>query len=132
MFQLSKQNKIIAGIAVGTLVLGTGFIIYKKNKNRLSVTRDINNYGSATVGTINVIETAQQLGMDLGIAYSVWNPQSWTENDRAVLDTLLAFPKTLIPRLMSEYNKKYQRNLQLDVQKLLPASYYAQIRSKFI
>jgi len=130
--KLTTKQKVI-GIGGAALLLGgTGLYFYKKNQGKVKVIKDIKNFNKSTVGTINVIETAQQLGMDLGTAYGWWSPQNWTENDTAVRDTLLKFPKELMPQLMSEYNKKYSRNLQVDCQKLLPESYYAQIRTKFL
>jgi hypothetical protein len=79
---------------------------------------------------VNVIETAQQIANDLGTAYGTFDPRHWTENDDAVLQTLLKFPKLLIPQLRIEYANIVKRNLQTDLQNLLGG--YDQVRYLFV
>lgn len=128
-----KDLAIGAGVVGGLALVVTGVVIYKKNAAKIKAKKDDKAYAGATVGTVNVIETAQQIGQDLGVAYAWYNAASWTENDKDVLDTVKAFPQALIPRLRIEYAKKYPgRVLQQDLQKLLPNSYWQQIRAKFL
>ena len=133
MFQITRTHKIGAAVLAGTGLAITGLILYKKNAAKIKAKKEDKAYSGATVGTINVIETARQLGLDLGVEYSWYNPQSWTENDGAVLKTIKEFPQSLIGRLRTEYNKIYpKRTLQKDLQTLLPDSYWQQIRTKFL
>jgi len=125
------KNQLILGGVILTAVAGTGLYIRHKNKKD-QPKKDAKKYSESTVGTYNVIETAQQLGMDLGIHYSWYDLRSVTENDTAVRDTLMSWPKSLIKPLVIQFATRYNKNLQAECQRLLPASYYAQIRDKFL
>jgi hypothetical protein len=120
---LTTKQKYIGGSILSLGVIVTGVFTYRHFKKKGEVTRQDKAYTAATktVGgtTVNVIETARQIGMDLGIGYNWADPRHWTENDNAVLQTLLKFPKSLIPQLRTEYAKLYNSSLQADLQKLL-------------
>jgi hypothetical protein len=128
----TTNQKLIGGGILGAIVLVGGGIAYNKYSKKRKIIVDSKKYSDATVGTYNVIETAQQLGNDLGYSYSWINPQSWTENDTAVRDTIAAWPKTLMKPLIQEFATRYGKSLQSECQRLLPASYYQQIRDKFL
>jgi hypothetical protein len=117
MDKQTKQNlQIGGGIAAAGLIGFFGYKFYKKAKLK----KDLKNYSKATLpGGINYIESARQIGFDLGTAYPSWDPRSWTENDSAAREEVLKFSKAQIPRLKNEYAKLYSRDLQADLQKLL-------------
>jgi len=126
-----KNNKPVVVGGGGALLLLGGFLLYKKHSKKGKVIKSIKTFPNATVGSINLIETAQQLGQDLGFAYDFYDPRRWTENDDAVIKTILQVPKSLMGALQLEYAKQYPgRSLQLDCQKLVGD--YAKIRSQFI
>lgn len=129
---LSRNQKLIGGGILGAVVLIGGGIAYNKYSKKRKIIVDSKKYSDATVGTYNVIETAQQLGNDLGYSYGWWNPSNWTENDTAVRDTIAAWPKTLMKPLIQEFATRYGKSLQAECQRLLPSSYYSQIRDKFL
>lgn len=51
----------------------------------------------------------------LGVVYSWWNPQSWTEDEHAVLVTLSDYDRDNFSVLLSSYLRKYNRNLVEDL-----------------
>lgn len=131
---MNAKNQRLIIYGVGGLALGTlGYFGFKKIQKKLKNKKAVTNYSNATVntpsGTINIVETARQLGMDLGFAYPSWDPRSWTENDDAALATLKKVPKTLMPKVALEYFKQFNRNLQQDCQKVLDG--YSQIAYLF-
>ena len=128
---LTRNQKIGIGVVGTALLIGGGAFAYSRSK-KVKLIKNIKNFPSGTIGTVNVIEKAKQLGMDMGYAYGSLDPRRWTENDNAVVSTIAQFPKSLMPQLVKEYYNLYKRDLQEDVQKLLPASDYANIRDKFI
>lgn len=127
-----KTPLIIGGVI---LVGGLGYIGAKKFLKKQKVKKGVTGYSKHTVTTpqgttLNLVETARQLGIDLGTAYASYDPRSWSENDNAALATIKSVPKNLIPQLMLEYLKLYNRNLQEDAQKYLDD--YDEIRDKFL
>jgi hypothetical protein len=120
----SKTKKALAW-GIGATIAG-GIIYWggKKYFKTLKTKKEINTYSQSTVslpsgGTLNVIETARQLGIDLGFAYPSWDPRAWSENDTAAFNLIKKVPKTLMPKVAIEYFKLYKRNLQEDCQKVL-------------
>jgi hypothetical protein len=124
----TKNILTIAGV-VGVGVIG--YVVYTKIKNKATVTSQVKAVTKGTVTTlgINVPQIAQQLGLELGTAYPVWDPRSWTENDTTAKELVLKVPKPLIPSLITAYYTLYKRNLQQDLQKLLDD--YAQVSYLF-
>lgn len=126
----STKQKVIGLASLTGLVLGA--IWLKSRSGKVKLLKSVTSFKNSTVGTINVIEVARQLGMDLGTAYNFYDPRHWTENDSAVRDTLLQIPHSLMTQVSIEYAKLYKSNLQQDVQRLLPASDYQKVRSLFL
>jgi len=127
MRKFTKNEKILAGVGAGGLLIG-GFLLYRKARNKGAKTD--RNFDKSTVGSYNIIEVARQIGMDLGTAYGIYDPRRWTENDEAVKKILLELPISLIPFLKLEYSRLYKRSLQEDLQKLLDD--YPSVRHLFI
>jgi len=126
----AKKALKIGGIILGGIAVGTGIVYVVKKSKQVKLVKDVKTFGKSTVGNINIIETARQLGIDLGTAYGSLDPRSWTENDDKARDALLQVPKSLIPQLEIEYAKLYKRNLQADVQKNLDD--YDKVRYLFL
>jgi hypothetical protein len=126
MRKLTTNEKLIGGSIAGVGIIGLGYFAIK----RLRKKSIINRFPGSTYGTVNVIETAQELGMNLGTAYSFYDPRHWFEDDGDVNEILLKFPKALIPQLTTEYYKLYKRNLQSDLQSMLDN--YNEIRYLFV
>ena len=130
--QLATKQKIIGGSVITVITALTAFILIRKSKN--SDTVENKNFDKATITTggttVNVIETARSIANNLGTSYSWYDPRRATENDSAVLQTLLKFPKILIPQLRVEYAKITNRNLQVDLQNLLDD--YSKVRYLFV
>lgn len=117
---MDKQTKQYLMIGGGLLGAGLGIYFGNKFLKKVKLKKDLKNYSKATLPSgINYIESARQIGMDLGVAYPPYDPRSWTENDNAARDEVLKFSKAQIPRLKNEYAKLYSRDLQADLQKLL-------------
>ena len=114
----TKNILIISGIALTGIV---SYIIYKKIKNKSQVTTGIKAVQTGNVKTlgINIPDIANQIGIDLGYAYPIYDPRHWTENDTAVKESVLKVPKPLIPTLTKAYYTKYKRNLIDDLQSKL-------------
>jgi len=128
----NKTEWIAAGVGTGIVIFG-GIWLYNKVKRgstNIKTKKSATGYSKNTVGNINITETARQLGLDLGYAYASYDPRHWTENDDAILETMKAVPKDLMPKLVIEYFKLYKRNLQQDLQEKLDD--YDQIRDKFL
>lgn len=130
-----KKQPVLMGI--GHLALG--YFAYTKLTDAAAKRKgikEVTKYQKASVksaqgASINIIETAKQLGLDLGVAYSWWNPQSWTENDNAAKALILQIPKDLIPVVAREYAALYPgRSLYSDVQNYLDD--YSEVRHLFI
>lgn len=128
-----NQGPILIGLA-----LAGGFIGYKKYKSwaeKQKTKKGVTSYNNATVstpsGSINLVETARQLGLDLGTAYGSWDPRSWSENDDAIEATLKKIPKNLFAQIALEYFKLYNRDLRADVQKNLDTDNYKRIQYLF-
>jgi len=130
--QLTTKQKIIGGSVITAIAGLTAFILIRKSrKSDATVNKSFDKSTITTGGaTVNVIETARSIANDLGTAYSWYDPRHATENDNAVLQTLLKFPKYLIPLLRIEYAKITNRNLQVDLQNLLDD--YAKVRYLFV
>jgi hypothetical protein len=132
--RLTTQQKNYAYAGLTGLVIVGGIVLYKKlnkpNINKQNKEFDNANMTLPSGGSINIIEVARQLGMDMGTAYSWYDPRSATENDDDVKALLLTVPKPLIPFVRSEYAKLYNRNLQADLQKHLDD--YDEIRYLFV
>lgn len=62
------------------------------------------------------LQNANQIGIDLGVEYSGFNPQSWTENDDAVKELILSIPEQDIDQLIKDYKKIFSRDLVNDLQ----------------
>ncbi len=127
---ITTKHKIFAGIGLGLLV--TGGIIYAKRSKQIKLIKDTRDFKKSTVGGINPIETARQLGQDLGTIYGTFDPRHWTENDSAAVATMMQLPAALVPAVALEYAKLTKSSLQADCQRLLPAADYSKIRSKFL
>jgi hypothetical protein len=129
---MEKQTKEYLMIGGGLFVIGGGVFFGNKIYKKIKLKKDLKNYSKATLpgGKLNVIESARQIGLDLGTAYPAYDPRSWTENDNEVRDEVLKYPKTLIPRLKTEYAKLYSRDLQADLQKLLGS--WAKVKHLFL
>lgn len=127
---ISTKQKIYAG--VGLAALTAGFIIYKKNADKIKLVKDVKAFKGKTVGGINSVETARQLGQDLGTIYGWADPRHWTENDDAATATMMSLPVAMVPAVSLEYAKLTKSDLQADCQRLLSAKDYAKIRNKFI
>lgn len=127
MKALTKNEKILAGVGTGALLIG-GILLYRSIRNKGA--KADRNFDKSTVGSFNIVEVARQIGMDLGTAYGIYDPRRWTENDAAVKKILLQFPVSLIPFLKIEYSRLYKRSLQEDLQKLLDD--YPSVRHLFI
>lgn len=110
--------------------LGTAGYLIAKNYKKNQAVKDAKAFQKATVGTINLIETARQIGYDMGVNRWSIDPRSWTENDNAIRDSVLKVPKNLIPQLSLEYAKLYSRDLQADLQAHLDD--YSKVRYLFI
>ena len=127
------QKNIAFGVGAGVLVFG-GYKIYRalQKPNINKQTKDFNKATQTlpSGGTINIIEVARQLGIDLGYAYAWYDPRRATENDDAAKKLLLSVPKPLIPFVVAEYGKLYNRNLQTDLQTVLDD--YASVRHLFV
>jgi len=118
---MEKRTKNIL-IGAGVLVTGIiGFVIYKKIRSRAELQRDVKaiTTGSLPELGINLQEIANQIGIDLGYAFPVYDPRHWSENDTKVKELILKVPKPLIKNLVSAYYTKYKRNLQSDLQSRL-------------
>ncbi len=109
----------------GTLLLGVGgYVAYKKIKNRAdtkAAVKRVTKGNNKDLG-INIPSLAAQIGIDLGTAFSSFDPRSWSENDDKVKVSVLKVPKPLIPTLINEYAKNPDtkgRNLIADLQKKL-------------
>lgn len=115
-----KPKYYVIGAVVATGIIGGGIMIYKARK-KAQLNKDIKatQAGNNTKLGINTYTLAKQIGLDLGTAYPSYDPRSWSENDEAVLRNVLKVPKTLIPKLITDYASIYKRNLQGDLQKLL-------------
>jgi hypothetical protein len=113
------KTYLIGGVTIASVI--TGFILYKKWRNKQVVTSAVKNVSTGTIKTlgINIPTIASQIGIELGTAFSAIDPRHWTENDAAAKELVLKVPKPLIKTLISEYYKKYKRNLQDDLQRLL-------------
>jgi hypothetical protein len=114
----TKNILMVSGVVVGGII---SFIIYKKIKKKADVKTAVKSVtkGTNTTLGINIPSIANQIGIDLGTAYPVYDPRHWTENDTKVKELVLKVPKPLIKNLITEYYNKYKRNLQEDLQKLL-------------
>lgn len=115
-----KEVLIGAGVITGVAVLA--FVASKKSQKG-NITKAIKNYSKGTVdapvGTINLNEISQEIGLALGTAYPWYDPRHVTEDeDRAVI-AVLRVPKPLIPELAKIYLNMYQRNLQYDLKEYL-------------
>ena len=125
----TKQYLVIGG---GILLAGTSAYFGNKLVKKMKLKKDLKNYSKASLPSgVNYIESARQIGMDLGIAYPSWDPRSWTENDGAVRDEIMKFTKAQIPRLKQEYAKLYSRDLQADLQKL-NSEYWPKYKNLFL
>jgi hypothetical protein len=125
-----KTKDVLIGVGVLASAVAA-YTIYKKIKNKATVTSQIKAITTGTIKTlgINIPEIAAQIGIDLGYAYPVYDPRHWTENDEAVKTEVLKVPKPLIPTLIKEYYNRYKRNLQADLQSVLDD--YSQISYLF-
>jgi hypothetical protein len=134
MIPINKKTgkKIIIGAGVGAGV----FIIYKYGKKwyeKQKLKKDVKDTSRKTIPgtTINPEVVARQLGQDFGWAYSVADPRRWTENDSAIVKTLLSVPKQYMSKIMIEYAAQWKRNLQADAQKYLDSD-YSKVQHLFI
>ena len=136
-------------IVTGAL-LGAGGIVYfgsKFLKNR-KLKKSIKDYDKEryTIGgkklksgeappkgqsVVNLAQITDKIAQDLGIAYSWWNNQSWTENDTEVYKTILTIPQALIPQVVGLYFEKYKRNLKQDLSELLDTPEYNKVKYLF-
>ena len=121
---MNNQTKLWlgGGLVVAGATLTTIVLIRRHRKKSATIANKVYDKAMITTATgtkINIVQVAQQLGIDLGTAYPWYDPRHATENDALVLKTMLKFPKELIPALRTEYAKLYNRNLQLDLQNLL-------------
>lgn len=115
-----KTKNILIAVGTGVGLLG-GYLVYRHYKNKAQINSQIKavTTGGITTLGINIPEIAYQIGLDLGTAYSAIDPRHWTENDDKVKVSVLKVPKPLIPTLMKEYAKRFNRNLQADLQSQL-------------
>ena len=75
---------------------------------------------------------AAQIAHNLGTAYSVWNPQRWTENDEEVYNLVEPLSLNEFKVVGDLYFKTYAkgRNLSTDLAKLLDKKYYSLLKVK--
>lgn len=73
---------------------------------------------------------ARQVAYNLGVNFAWYDPRSWSENDSAVLNLLKPLNSGQIKTVSSLYYNCYAtgRSMQDDCLKLLPASFYNQIK----
>jgi len=118
---VDKQVKQYLLIGSTIAVLGLGTYAFVKIRKKRLVAKDIKSIKSSSIPSlgINTYTIAKQIGLDLGTAYPVYDPRSWTENDEAVLRAVLKVPKTLISKLVSDYKSIYKRSLPNDLQSKL-------------
>ncbi len=107
---------------LGILVVGgTGYYIYTKVKKKSDINKTVKDIEKNPTKqlAINIPSIASQIGVDMGYAFPIWDPRRATENDTEVMINVLKVPKPLIGVLISEYYKKYGRNLRDDLESKL-------------
>lgn len=72
---------------------------------------------------------AMELGRAYGVVYPWWNPFNWSEDEKAALGVISRYTRRTYPLLRSEYNFRFNRDLDSDNAKFLNASQYASIRT---
>jgi len=115
----------------GVAVLGIILLTSKDEKNPDDL--DYGKYQDKATG-LNALDIARKIGMDLGVAYDWYDPRSYSENDDAVLKTVMSIPKNpndFMPKVSLAYRDLYERSLATDLQHLLPEDYWEQIKHRF-
>lgn len=147
--KIPTSVKVGGGVAAATLLAYGAYRGYKYYKNRQALKQYQNQIdantgaviplgpgkvpkalpaGGAPVATIEPYSVADQLAIDLGTAFPSYDPRSWTENDQEVYETLLQLNASTFPAVEVAYNKKYGRNLRMDVKKNLDRDLLAKIK----
>jgi hypothetical protein len=127
------ETKTKAYLIGGGVLAAGALITFLVARKKVKLKKGINNYSKTSIPSsgINLTELAQQLAMDLGTAYSWYDPRHATENDDDAVKDILKVPKTMIPAFMKIYADKYKSNVQQDLQRLLPADGWNEVKYLF-
>jgi len=132
----------IPPIAKTIIVVGGGYLAYRRGKiiyNRIKVRQDAKEYGQANVPII-VTSNGQQVQSNINLKniaskiYEAFYNADWfgvTEDEETAIKAIKQVPKALINKLMQEYAKLYNKNLQNDFVKFLSPTDYDRVEYLF-